>query len=67
MSPKEVKISKKDHDLAARLCDEVRLPDHVHDLFVYIVLAWSWGMPVEETFYRGFKKFAVQYSPVKNR
>ena len=42
-------------------------PDHVHDLFVYIAMAWSCGMPVEDTFYRGFKKFAVQYSPLKNR
>ena len=67
MSPKEKNISKQDHDLAVRLCNEVRLPDHVHDLFVYIAMAWSCGMPVEETFYRGFKKFAIQYSPLKNR
>ncbi len=66
MSPKEKKISKQDRDLAMRLCNEVRLPDDVHDLFMYIEMAWSLGMPVEETFYRGFKKFAVQYSPLKN-
>ena len=59
------KISRQDRDMAVRLCDEGGLPEHVHDLFVYIALAWSWGKPVEEGFYRGFKKFVSQYRVTK--
>ena len=56
------RISKQDRDLAVKLCDEGNLPEPVFDLFWYISMAWSWKTPVEDEFYRAFKKFVSQYA-----
>ena len=55
------KVSKQDHDLAVRLCDEVKLPEDVYELFVYISMAWSCKMPIDDEFHRAFQKFSLQY------